>query len=442
MKRKPLLLIAAVFILSHLHTAFAEVTFKWAPYLRLRHEYWRNIFDMDNSAKDNRNFFRVKTSLWGQLDIDDRASLFAKLTNENKSYAYFYQPSSRKKGYHYDINEVVVDNLYFDLKQVLDIPVDLRLGRQDLMGSYGENFIFADGTPLDGSRTYYFNAAKASWKIDRSNTLDFIFIVDNQTDDLLPVVNRIDGEQQLNSSDEKAYAIYYKSDLSEKLHWEDYYIYKIEASAGPTSSARLTRDGNRLSTLGTYVKYDFSPWTLRTQLAGQSGRSGNNDRQGVGGYIFLDRDFKQAAMSPTLSAGFIYLSGDNPKTSKVEAWDPLFSRFPWISELYVSAWTSETENSYWTNLGVYRTSLVLRPSRKMKLSFFYNFLRANELTGVSNMFSGGGKNRGHLYQARADYAFTKNISFYVLGEYLMTGNYYRDKQDGAVFLRTELQIKF
>jgi predicted porin len=61
---------------------------------------------------------------------------------------------------------------------------------------------------------------------------------------------------------------------------------------------------------------------------------------------------------------------------------------------------------------------------------------------ASNAFcSGTGKERGHLPQARIDYAFTKNISAYVLAEYLIPGNFYKDK-DTALFLRTELQIKF
>ena len=69
--------------------AFAETTFKYGGSERMRHEYWKNWKDMDNCQLDTRNFFRFKTSLWGQMNVDKDFSIYAKLTNEFKSYTYF-----------------------------------------------------------------------------------------------------------------------------------------------------------------------------------------------------------------------------------------------------------------------------------------------------------------------------------------------------------------
>ncbi len=44
---------------------------------------------MDSAVKDNRDFFRIRTSLWGQMDLDKMASLYVKLTDEFKAYTYF-----------------------------------------------------------------------------------------------------------------------------------------------------------------------------------------------------------------------------------------------------------------------------------------------------------------------------------------------------------------
>ena len=55
MKNKRLLLLTAYFLLFFSCCAFADMSFKPGVQLRLRHELWKNIFDLENSSKDNRN---------------------------------------------------------------------------------------------------------------------------------------------------------------------------------------------------------------------------------------------------------------------------------------------------------------------------------------------------------------------------------------------------
>ena len=72
----------------------------------------------------------------------------------------------------------------------------LRIGRQDFLGPdmYGEGFLLMDGSPADGSRTFYFNAAKLRWKINEKNSLDFVYIDDPRTDVFLPSIHpSVDG---------------------------------------------------------------------------------------------------------------------------------------------------------------------------------------------------------------------------------------------------------
>ena len=439
--------------------AFAEVKFKWGPYFRIRHEYWRNWKDMDNDQLDNRNFFRVKTSLWSQADFNENLDLFAKFTNEFKAYTYFAgatssvpDKSAGKKGYHFDINEVVFDNLYADIRNFLNLPLDLRLGRQDFSGTYGEGFLIMEGTPGDGSRTYYFNALKASWRVNENNAVDFIYLNDPRDEEFLPVINRVKlvqvsnsrldrMPQALNTTDEQGYVLYWKNNSRKNFTLDGYYIYKREAEEGGTG---LQSQKSRINTFGSFAKYNWDPYILRGQFAYQFGDYGSNDRRGVGGYGYIDRNFEDLFSSPRISLGFIYLSGDKSSSDKNEAWDPLFSRYPWISELYLLSIASDTGvgiPAYWTNLQVYRAEVVLKPTSKTKLSLWYNFLRANEQVLANAVCSGSGKNRGHLPQAKIEYAFNKNVSTYFLAEYLIPGNFYKDK-DGALFLRTELQVRF
>lgn len=439
--------------------AYAQPQFKFGFYERMRYEYWKNLFDMDNGQPDNRSYFRFKTSVWGKMDVDEDLSFFAKLTNEFKAYTEFQgttfsvpDKSGTKKGYHFDINEVVFDNLYADVNNVLNLPVDLRIGRQDFMGQYGEGFLIFDGTPQDFTRTFYFNAAKARWRANENNSLDFIYINDPRTEEFLPVINRtmyvqvanprLDKvPQALNTTDEEAYVLYWKNKSVKNLALENYYIYKREGWKGGTG---MQGQKGIINTVGSFVKYDFAPFTLRSQLAFQLGSYGTQDRQAIGGYLYLDRDFKNVKYTPKFTLGSIYLSGDKLGNTKKTAWDPLFSRYYWISDIYACSIAKDTGNNisgYWTNLEVWRAELSFVPTKKSKVTLRYNFLRAPEQVAANAVVSGKGKDRGHLPQFRYDYAFNKNVSTWFLAEYLIPGNFYKDN-DPALFLRLDVTVKF
>jgi hypothetical protein len=77
----------------------------------------------------------------------------------------------------------------------------------------------------------------------------------------------------------------------------------------------------------------------------------------------------------------------------------------------------------------------------MRVSLWYNLLSADRTVAPSTLFSTG-TDRGTLYQGRVDYTFTKNIAAYFLAEYFRPGDFYVSTADDALFLRTELQLKY
>lgn len=442
MRGKLFLFLAALplFLCLCVSRAFAEAKFQYGVYERVRHEYWKNNRDMNSQANDagDRNFFRFKTSVWGQGDYEDLLSLYVKLTNEAKSYTYY--GGNAKKGLAGDSDEVIFDNLYLDVKKPGDIPVDFRIGRQDLLGLYGENFLIADGTPGDGSRTFYFNAVKASWTIDEKNLLDLVYLNDPKTDQYMPVFDPNKPETAVELSDATGFIVDLKNKSVENLLLEPYYIYKHEGADG----AGLQSQTGRTHTMGAFTKYVMAPWTFHAQLADQVGNTAGEARQGLGGYVFVDRAFSNVALSPVLTAGYVYLSGDNKNTVKNEGFNPVFARFPTWSEIYAQSYQYESGNGYWTNLQLYRLQAALTLTQKAKFTASYSFLRANELVPASTVysFSGTGKNRGSLYITKLDYAFTKNLSAYLLGEFFTPGNFYTDDADNAIFVRTQVEVKF
>lgn len=432
--------IALILILVGCGAAHAEIATKMGASLRLRNEFWRNFSDASDETLDNRNMFRIKSSFWGQLSTEEMYTFYLKMTNEFRAYTYF-PPSLTKtdKDMRFDINEMVFDNFYMDVKNVFDMPVDIRLGRQDFLGTYGEGFLIMDGTPQDGSRTFYFNALKAAWRMNETNGLDFVYIRNTRDEEYLPVINEDKAPQNLNTTDEEAYVLYWKNKDKENLPFEAYYIYKREDDE---SGRGLQGEKGIINTMGGFGKYIFDPWTLRGQMAGQFGSYGEEDRQGMGGYLYLDKDFKEMTWTPKASLGYMYLSGDDVDSAENEAWDPLFSRYPWISELYVLSMGRDTGvTGYWTNLMAWRLETTFKTSEKTKLLLAYNYLRAAEETATTTILSGDSLDRGHLFQTRFDYAFTKNITAYLLVDYLLPGDFYVD-DDSMLFTRVECQIKF
>lgn len=426
------------------------VKLKGGVYERIRHEYWKNNQDMEDTyyGGGDRNFFRFKTSLWGQVDYEETFSLFGKLTNEIKSYNLLGS-GGRKVYYsdhrHWDPDETIFDNLYVDVKRPADIPVSFRIGRQDLLNQYGENFLICDGTPGDGSRTFYFNALKASWTMDNENTLDMMYMKTPRDDQWLPVINEDKSPVALTTTAEEGFAFYWKNKSVKDLALEPYFMYKHEDD---DYGSGYQSKSSKIRTVGAFSKYSIAPWTLHGQLAHQSGEYGDDDRQAVGGYLFADFDLNKSEMKPVLSAGYVYLSGNKQRTPKQEGWNPLWCRFPIYSELYAQSFQYESGNSYWTNLSMYRIGVTLIPFKQAKFNMNYSFLRANELVAANatGNLSGTGKNRGHLIIGKLDYTFNKNVASYLLGEYFIpsdgSNGFYTDAADPAIFIRTQLELKF
>jgi len=179
-----------------------DISFKWGVIERLRQEYLKNWKDMENSTGENDNYFRIRTSIWGKLDFDSQFSVYAKLTNEFKPYV---TPSKRG-----DIHELVFDNLYVDLKNIFDSPWSLRIGRQNII--YGEGFLFIDGTPLDGSRTIYYNAIKATFARDKLR-IDFLGVDSPRQDEYFPIVNN--RNKNLVEAKERGIGYYAQYDINE-----------------------------------------------------------------------------------------------------------------------------------------------------------------------------------------------------------------------------------
>ena len=451
--------VAVTMVLMIASAAYAEMTNSGGLYFRLRQETWDNMFDMNRVdvpnanpyARQDETFWRLKTSVWGKMDLDKQYGVYGKITNEAK----YYQTSNTAWQVGVVGDEFVADNLYGYAKKPLGLPVDLTIGRQDLLGVFGEMFLVAEGTPLDGSRTFYFNAARALVTLNEKYNVDVVYLY-TQEQDGFPSVSYYtraqspNGLRSLNSYDEQAFILYGRGKVTDKVLIEPYYIWKHEESPNNNPAAA----GLRLNTYGVHAVVGFGEgWKVRAEYALQSGSYSNgNDREGNGGYLYIGRAYDNIAMKPPWDLGYITLSGDDPSTTnKSEAWDPLFSRYPWTSELYSLTMLTEAGPgagipAYWTNLQMYRAMVKLEVAQDTRLDLSYNILKANETVSgygpFAPMFSGTSKDRGTLLIAKLYRKFTPILDGYVTVEQFLPGDVYsQTNQDAAQFVRWELQWK-
>ncbi len=324
-----LLLCFAMLLISEV--AFAEIKADYGASFRLRQEYWEKVTDLKTLGQADRDFFRLRSSLWGKVDVNQQLGAYLKLTNESKYYLGSYTPfltaDKTSDDNRFDADELIVDNLYLDAKNIFGIPVDLRIGRQDFLGAYGEGFLILDGTPGDGSRSFYFNAVKATWKIAKSHSLDLVYISNTRRDQYLPSLypsrsdslsGYVENRKLLNASNETGYVIYGKTGISDAFRIEPYYIYKEEDPVG-------TNPKLKLNTLGARVVLSVDSWRLRAEYSQQFGEYENNrDRKGNGGYVFLGQKLAGVPLEPEWELGYVRLSGDDPATPNTRDGTPCF----------------------------------------------------------------------------------------------------------------------
>jgi hypothetical protein len=402
---------------------------------RARTENSDNNTDFDQAAvKDDAvHQWRFRTRAWARLSAGANTELVFGLNNESRKRVTPRVPLT--------LDETVVETFYLDHRFADGASV--RIGRQNL--SKGDGFILADGGPLDGSRTAYFNAVDLGWTAGKSR-LDLLVISDPCRDEYLPRIN--DKGKSLVEWDENAIGLYWTDAGRPKTTFDAYYFYKAETGDTRAATKPERQDDRMFHTLGGRVTRDLPrDWSVKAELAGQAGvQRPNANVLAWGAQASVKKSFA-CATSPSILFGWTGLSGDDPATTANEGWDPLFSRYPKWSELYIYSLGSERGNSYWTNLSMGQAEVRLTPVKPLELRATYYRMAAFHAMGafhpypVTPKFFAGGTQRGDLFAARADVRLNDNWRGHVVGEYLAPGDFYAGNDYGW-FFRAEVLCSF
>jgi hypothetical protein len=406
---------------------------------RVRMEDWDDIVDHSSATNDLRTQIRFRSRLWASWKPSARLEAVAGIINENRKIT---DPDMAYNG-----REVVFETLWVDWK--LGRGWAARPGRQNLMR--GEGFVLFDGSPLDGSRTAYFNALNAYRTFGKSK-LELLAISNPCTDQYLPRFNEAEKPselQRLVEWNERAVGVYITYAELPHTGLEGYVFYKTETDDYRAPSHPLFQPDRRLGAVGGRVVQSLGRgFSLIGEAAYEVGRQdarpgtggSSQELRAWGGYVRLRKELGGKA-KPTLSLAYIGMSGDNPGTSTIEGWDPLFSRWPKWSELYIYSLAPETGAAYWTNTGMWEAEVRVTPVKPLSLRAVYYRMAAYESLGARGGIFGPGTTRGDLFQVRADLTVGKSWKGHVLYEHLAPGDFYSG-QDGGHFLRFEVIYTF
>jgi hypothetical protein len=468
---------------------------------RVRTEDWNNIFDFNGAPgalnDDQREQMRYRTMFWVSIPVTSSIDFVTGINQETDQKLGNVGASVTPKPTRFD--EIVFDKMYFDFKKLPVKGLNLRVGRQNL--AEGEGFILFEGTPGDGSRTTYFNAVNLSYTRAHSK-LELLGILDPSQDRFLPDINS--QHKVLNDWDDKAVGAYYTDKNHSKTQFETYYFYKKEVNdkfnslIGPWADITSSQEplsfnlqpDRHISTFGGRVVQLITPTLTATgefayqwgaqharpeevPLAGQGAMLAANfpapiagyllnqpmsalpaqTIQSWGGYGYLKKQFT-GKWKPYVKAGYWVMSGSDPNKPTVDGnWDPIFSRWPEWSELYLYSQVMELGVGYTTNTRQFQGEVGIQPSDKLKLRATYYRMDAFYpykapyidapglgLTSIGTAAFGNGTHRGDLFETRLDYIINKDFSGHITAECMLPGNFYLTPS-AALFLQAEISYR-
>ncbi|MCF7957517.1 MAG: alginate export family protein [Phycisphaerae bacterium] len=415
--------------------------FTWGGDQRLREVYTENILTLrDSHPAYLKHFQRYRTRLWGKLSPTEDVDINARLVWEWRNWcANNENPMARPSSVNWD--EALFDKMNINFKNAFNMPLEIKVGRQDII--LGNGWLVLDGTPLDGSRTIFFDAARFTYTMD-DNTFDLMYInQNNQADETIEPFN--DQEGRFTEQDEQGIILNVTNKtLIQDGTAEGFLMWKKDNSEPGIANSN---DSN-LYTFGARIAGAMDEnWKYRAEFAEQLGQKNDATVCAFGFNSQLSYHMNDVKKT-RFHAGYEYLSGDDPETAKNEAFDSLWGRWPQWSELYIYTYALEGRIAQVTNLHRPFVGADFAPTSNTELSMRYHLLfRAQDSMDNAPQpvihYSDDGIFRGQLFTTKLKYNYTKYISGHLLGEFFFPGNFYsQDTRDWSTFLRYELMFKF
>jgi hypothetical protein len=425
----------------------------WGADLRLRQVFIDNVGMNADSPTADRTFQRYRARLWGAYRVSDQLEASARLLWEGRHYQ---DPSASNwpvPGFEtWYSGGVLFDQLTIDFKQIAGQPFSAKLGRQDII--LGNGWLVLDGSPIDGSRSIYFDAARATYTLESlATTLDLIYI--DQSADTGRFPQSLNGEVEDQTEQNETGAILYarNKSLLRDTNLDGYFIYKHNRENLTPGNLRINNGAPFPSPSDTGDIYAGglradaklnAQLALRAETVYEWGTRNQRDLSAFGLNSRLTFNLNDR-LKNQLHADFEYLSGDDPDSRGDQAFDPLWGRWPQWSELMIYQWPLESRVGETTNLTRFNVGWISQVHPTTQFLLDYHALWANEMStrtlGQRINISGEDDFRGHLFTAWVKTKLNQYVAGHLVAEYLAAGDYYAEnRRNDSFFVRAELTL--
>jgi hypothetical protein len=431
--------------------------FVWGGDLRVRNEYFDDALTLSAASPLHaQDLFRVRARLWGSATIVPDLSFNLRFAAEPRIWeksAFAKQHLGTGPEGRYGI----LDNFNLKWTHALGLPLTITAGRQDVQfGDPSNWWLVSDGTPVDGSWTFFLDSVRASLEATQIKTKFDLVVIDQHArpDSWLPILGQ-EGTYGLAEQNERGMILYASNKSLPDTQVDGYFIYKKDdAVFAYSDNANIYTLGGKLT--GT----PWPNWRYSAEGAGQWGWKQDSSVRTPVNVGALRRDIRAFGWNAKLSYLFKdprdnqvslvgeYLSGDDPSTTgKDEMFDVLWGRWPRFSELYIYTCPLESSGkvAQLNNLFRLGTNWSLVPVKGLTCSLAYNAWFAPESVPTRTLnaalFSRSGNFRGHFAQVVLRRQFNKQLSGNLIGECLWQGDYYA-RRDLLSYVRAEMQVTF
>ncbi|TFH48094.1 MAG: hypothetical protein E4G89_06840, partial [Methanothrix sp.] len=286
--------------------------------VRVRGYYFDNFYDLDDDGDTDRwDVMRHKTSIWLKVDPSEKVSGYVKISNQNYGEGV---TAADKWEVDNKSNKLFVDNAYVDVKEMFGLPVDARIGRQDV--KYGSGFVLFDGNSEVASTSFFLDGLKLGWSITDNVLLDGLYFKDwegnrdNASDDDITLSGGYLTVKKcpLTGAQEELYILNRNDENNDKDIW----MYGLRISDKLDC-------GFDYSLEGAIQRGDAYRDTVTDKLV---------DQEALGYKLGAGYTFKNTQMKPRLYLGYAFLSGDeDPDDNDNERWDVFYGGWPQFGDI-------------------------------------------------------------------------------------------------------------
>ena len=406
--------------------------------------------------QEDRHFQRYRFRVWSTITPCENLNLNTRLVWEPRHFCQPSRTAETRDGRYIDEwtgNEAIFDKMNIEAKKIGGMPVSVKVGRQDII--LGNGWLVLDGTPLDGSRTIFFDAARATVELEEVKTKVDLIYINQHADSDWWIKPFCDKDFHNMEQDEQGAIVYVTNKSLDKTQLDGYFMWKHDERdigdhpgdirAGNLAPWQAGTEGD-IYLFGGRIAGDLGEnWKYRAEFAQEFGRKDKRDLCAWGANTRLEYHFNDKYKN-NLRVAYEYLSGDDPSTpGKDEGFDPLWCRWPQFSELLAYTIALEKRPGEWSNLHRVGFGWTTHPTDKLEWCNDYHLLFADEPNAYGRRPIGGHDTfaddcfRGQLFTSLLRYKFNKHIAGHLIAELFCPGDFYADYRDQtAGFFRYEL----